>query len=179
MQEPLLLNRMDSHSSAAADRDLLDVSDQNGSREVRAARSKSNGEPFPEPGLTDSSTNPSPEHGPVSPSNVIQIDPLRANESRATALSDEYTDEEIESLNQFWPRARWLLGLLFLQSTSSFILKGFQSLIEKHPSIVFFLTMLVGAGGNAGSQSVVLAVRAIALGDPVDNKRQVIHGFFL
>lgn len=150
MQEPLLLMRMDSQSSAAADRELLDVSDLNGSRGVRAARSKSNsnGEPFPEPGLTDSSSNPNsssttPEGGP-------QSDPIRVS-----AVSDEYSEEDIESLNQFWPRARWLLGLLFLQSTSSFILKGFQSLIEKHPSIVFFLTMLVGAGGNAGSQSVV------------------------
>jgi hypothetical protein len=38
------------------------------------------------------------------------------------------------------------VGLLGFQSLSSFILAGNQRLIADHPVIVFFLTMLVGAG---------------------------------
>lgn len=67
------------------------------------------------------------------------------------------------SLEKFWHRAGWLVLLLFFQSTSSVILEHFGALIKAHPIVIYFLTMLVGAGGNAGSQSTVLVVRQLAI----------------
>jgi Mg/Co/Ni transporter MgtE len=61
-------------------------------------------------------------------------------------------------------RASWLIGLLVLQSLSSFILARNESLLQHHTVIVQFLTMLVGAGGNAGNQASVGVVRGIAVG---------------
>jgi Mg/Co/Ni transporter MgtE len=61
-------------------------------------------------------------------------------------------------------RAVWLIGLLAFQSVSGFILAHNEALLEKHPVIVFFLTMLVGAGGNAGNQASVRVIRGLALG---------------
>ena len=52
-------------------------------------------------------------------------------------------------------RAYWLVGLLALQSCSGFILARNEILLQRHPVIVYFLTMLVGAGGNAGNQASV------------------------
>jgi hypothetical protein len=52
-------------------------------------------------------------------------------------------------------RAGWLVGLLVLQSMSSFILARNEALLQSHLVIVRFLTMLVGAGGNAGNQASV------------------------
>jgi hypothetical protein len=52
-------------------------------------------------------------------------------------------------------RAYWLAGLLILQSFSGFILSHNEALLERHPVIIYFLTMLVGAGGNAGNQASV------------------------
>ena len=52
-------------------------------------------------------------------------------------------------------RAGWLVGLLVLQSMSSFILARNEALLQEHLVIVRFLTMLVGAGGNAGNQASV------------------------
>lgn len=52
-------------------------------------------------------------------------------------------------------RANWLVGLLALQSCSGFILARNEALLQDHPVIVYFLTMLVGAGGNAGNQASV------------------------
>jgi hypothetical protein len=63
----------------------------------------------------------------------------------------------------FVDRGLWLMGLLLLQSCSTFILARNERLIRTHPSVVFFLTMLVGAGGNAGNQAAVIMVRALAL----------------
>ncbi|GKZ00007.1 hypothetical protein MPSEU_000954100 [Mayamaea pseudoterrestris] len=60
-------------------------------------------------------------------------------------------------------RAYWLVGLLVLQSLSGFILSRNEALLENHPFIIFFLTMLVGAGGNAGNQASVRVIRGLAL----------------
>lgn len=72
-----------------------------------------------------------------------------------------------ETLDCFWPRTGALASMLMIQSLSSMILMNFHHLLDEHPQIVYFLTMLVGLGGNASGQSVVLSVRALALGKKV------------
>ena len=61
-------------------------------------------------------------------------------------------------------RSTWLVGLLIFQSCSSFILARNDPLLQQHPVIVHFLTMLVGAGGNAGNQASVRVIRGLATG---------------
>ncbi len=63
-----------------------------------------------------------------------------------------------------WSRGRWLLGLLVLQSMSSFVLDSYQDLLKEHLVVTLFLTMLVGAGGNAGNQSAIKIIRGLATG---------------
>ena len=46
-----------------------------------------------------------------------------------------------------------------------------DELLQSHPAIVYFLTMLVGAGGNAGNQSAVRVIRGLALGTVNDDTR--------
>jgi len=80
----------------------------------------------------------------------------------------------------FRDRATWLVGLLIMQSLSGIILSHNEVLLENHPiskwndlrlanllmclQVVFYLTMLVGAGGNAGNQASVRVIRGLALG---------------
>lgn len=70
------------------------------------------------------------------------------------------------SLPVFWravvDRFLLLAGLLFLQSLSSLILAHFADFIQQHVVVTLYLTMLVGAGGNAGSQASVLVIRLLA-----------------
>ena len=61
-------------------------------------------------------------------------------------------------------RRRWLLGLLVLQSSSSFVLDRYEGLLKEHIFVTLFLTMLVGAGGNAGNQSAIKVIRGLATG---------------
>lgn len=56
---------------------------------------------------------------------------------------------------------RWLLGLLVLQSMSSVVLENYEQLIKDHLVVTLFLTMLVGAGGNAGNQSAIKVIRGL------------------
>lgn len=84
-----------------------------------------------------------------------------------------------ESLHLFWPRCAWLAAMLLVQSLSSLILDSFSGLMQRHMSLAFFLTMLVGLGGNAGGQSVVLTVRRLALGNTVKVSEQFHVGLLL
>lgn len=87
----------------------------------------------------------------------------RSMAGRNEARENVGGEDENSSLHKFWHRAAWLVLLLMCQSTSSVILEHFEALIRSHPVVIYFLTMLVGAGGNAGSQSTVLVVRQLAI----------------
>lgn len=71
---------------------------------------------------------------------------------------------ESSFLRSLVDRASWLIGLLVFQSLSSYILEANEQILQAHPNIVYFLTMLVGAGGNAGNQATVRAIRGLAVG---------------
>mmetsp|Transcript_40285 Transcript_40285/g.60427 ORF Transcript_40285/g.60427 Transcript_40285/m.60427 type:complete len:416 (-) Transcript_40285:227-1474(-) len=73
-------------------------------------------------------------------------------------------EPDVSFTDAFKSRAYWLVGLLALQSCSGFILARNEELLQAHPVIVYFLTMLVGAGGNAGNQASVRVIRGLALG---------------
>lgn len=80
------------------------------------------------------------------------------------------------TLHLFTHRCGWLVALLLVQSLSAEVLESFKVLLRDHPNIIFFLTMLVGAGGNSGAQSAVLAVRQIALKQIVHLSNQLVMG---
>ncbi len=64
-------------------------------------------------------------------------------------------------------RARivWLLLLVFGSIFSGIGIAFFEHTIAAYVVLVFFLPLLIGSGGNAGSQSSTLMVRALATGD--------------
>jgi Mg/Co/Ni transporter MgtE len=45
------------------------------------------------------------------------------------------------------------------------VLADNESLIMAHPVVIYFMTMLVGAGGNAGNQAAVRIIRGLATGE--------------
>lgn len=79
----------------------------------------------------------------------------------ATLLDENKYYSEITHIPEYFSsipllakRCLWLIGLLILQSFSSWILAAFDDLLKKHFVVALFLTMLIGTGGNAGSQSL-------------------------
>ncbi|MDR0331574.1 MAG: magnesium transporter [Chitinispirillales bacterium] len=62
-------------------------------------------------------------------------------------------------------RIVWLVLLVFMSVFSGAALSFFEATIQAKVALVFFLTLLIGSGGNAGSQSATLMVRALATGD--------------
>jgi magnesium transporter len=62
-------------------------------------------------------------------------------------------------------RVGWLLGLVFMNILSGAGIAAFADTIEAAVALVFFLPLLIASGGNAGSQSSTLMIRAMATGD--------------
>jgi magnesium transporter len=62
-------------------------------------------------------------------------------------------------------RIGWLMALVFVNVFSGAGLAAFEETISATVSLVFFLPLLIGSGGNAGAQSSTLIVRALATGD--------------
>lgn len=68
-------------------------------------------------------------------------------------------------LSLYRQRVFWLVILVFGSLLSGVGIAHFEEIIAANIVLVFFLPLLVGSGGNAGSQSSTLMVRAMATGD--------------
>lgn len=62
-------------------------------------------------------------------------------------------------------RVFWLVVLVFGNLLSSAGIAYFEDTIASYIALVFFLPLLIGSGGNAGSQASTLMVRSLATGD--------------
>ncbi|MFN3450048.1 MAG: magnesium transporter [Roseococcus sp.] len=62
-------------------------------------------------------------------------------------------------------RVGWLVALVFANIFSGAGIAAFDAVIAANVALVFFLPLLIGSGGNAGSQSATLMVRALATGE--------------
>ena len=62
-------------------------------------------------------------------------------------------------------RVLWLTALVFVNVFSGAVISKFENVLESAIALVFFLPLLIDSGGNAGSQSATLMIRALAIGD--------------
>ncbi|HEY4598108.1 magnesium transporter, partial [Corynebacterium sp.] len=85
--------------------------------------------------------------------------------ARMSSLSSarSITNSSIGTL--FRSRVTWLVILVFGNLFSGAGIAHFEDLIASAVTLVFFLPLLIDSGGNAGSQSATLMVRALAVGD--------------
>ena len=66
-------------------------------------------------------------------------------------------------LGHFRNRAPWVAALAILGLVSGFIVQSFEGLLMQFTVLAAFMPMLADTGGNTGSQSATLVVRALAL----------------
>lgn len=62
-------------------------------------------------------------------------------------------------------RIVWLLFLVIAATLTVSVLQVFEGELERFTALALFMPMLIGTGGNVGSQAATSAVRAIALGE--------------
>jgi magnesium transporter len=62
-------------------------------------------------------------------------------------------------------RVVWLLVLFIAEAYTGTVLRGFETELATVVALGFFIPLLIGTGGNIGSQTVTLIVRAMAIGE--------------
>ena len=94
---------------------------------------------------------------------VIQEEATEDIQMMAAVLPNEkpYLKQSVFSI---WKaRIPWLLLLLITSTFTSLILASYEARL--HPVLLAFVPMLMGTAGNAGGQTSVTIIRAIAVGD--------------
>jgi magnesium transporter len=62
-------------------------------------------------------------------------------------------------------RINWLLLLFLTESLTGSVLRLFENELQAVVALTYFIPLLIGTGGNAGSQTTSTIIRALAVGD--------------
>jgi magnesium transporter len=65
----------------------------------------------------------------------------------------------------FKTRIPWLLILMLSSTFTGIIISGFETALEKLVVLTAFIPMIMGTGGNSGSQASVTVIRGLSLGE--------------
>ena len=65
----------------------------------------------------------------------------------------------------FRTRIPWLLILMFSSTFTGIIISSFETALEKLVVLTAFIPMIMGTGGNSGSQASVTVIRGLSLGE--------------
>ncbi|QDU08895.1 magnesium transporter [Gimesia aquarii] len=76
-------------------------------------------------------------------------------------LEDSYLSTSLRTVVQ--KRIGWLIFLLVPSFLAAKVLQHYEGLSDKYEWLVLFIPLILASGGNAGSQSATLIIRAMAL----------------
>ncbi len=90
-------------------------------------------------------------------------------------LDKTYLSEGVVTIAR--KRIGWLLMLLLTATLTSTVVKLFQADLAQVAALTLFVPMLIGTGGNAGSQTTATVIRALGVGEvsPGDALRVFWH----
>ncbi|HAP5178193.1 TPA: magnesium transporter [Enterococcus faecalis] len=66
-------------------------------------------------------------------------------------------------------RLPWLITLLFLGMSTASLISNYESLVSEASILAVFISLITGTAGNAGTQSLAVAVRRLAMKDEKDS----------
>lgn len=95
----------------------------------------------------------------------------------ASPLERSYLDSSVVRVMR--SRINWLLLLFLTESLTGSVLRHFEAELESVVALTFFIPLLIGTGGNAGTQTTSTIIRALAVGDIhlSDGLRALWHEF--
>jgi magnesium transporter len=83
--------------------------------------------------------------------------------SAVVPFEEQYFKRPLTRL--FWNRFWWLAILLFTSILSTTIMERNSAILQQIVALAFFIPLVTGTCGNAGTQSATMVVRALALGE--------------
>ncbi len=77
----------------------------------------------------------------------------------------EYSYLSVPILTVTRKRIGWLLVLFLTEMLTGSVMRLFESELQQVVALAFFVPLLIGTGGNSGSQTTSTIIRALAVGD--------------
>ena len=96
---------------------------------------------------------------------VMQEEASEDIEKMAAILPSEKTYLKTGVFETFKSRIPWLLFLMISATFTGAVISGYEDKLTQFAALIAFIPMLMGTGGNSGSQSSVTVIRALSLGD--------------
>jgi len=106
--------------------------------------------------------------GVITGDDIIQVIEEEATEDiqkfgGAAPLERGYLETSILTMTR--KRIGWLLLLFITATLTGSVMRFFQDELDTVVALVIFIPLLIGTGGNAGSQTTATVIRALAIGD--------------
>ncbi len=96
---------------------------------------------------------------------VIKEEATEDIEKMAAILPSERSYLKTGVFSTSKARIPWLLLMMLSATFTGAIISSFEEKLTVLPALIAFIPMLMGTGGNSGSQSSVTVIRGISLGD--------------
>ncbi len=106
--------------------------------------------------------------GVITVDDVLDVAEEEATEDILKSASINPLDSGYDSTSVwtlFSKRIVWLIVLIFVNLVSSGIIAAYENVLSSALALAFFIPLLIGTGGNTGSQSATLVIRALVTGD--------------
>ncbi|MFT5467862.1 MAG: magnesium transporter [Verrucomicrobiales bacterium] len=89
---------------------------------------------------------------------IEKLSGIQASDPDATYL-------RISVMGHFRLRFAWVVSMAFLAIISGFVLYKYEHVLSSISMLALYIPMVVAAGGNTGSQSATMVIRAMSLGE--------------
>ena len=96
---------------------------------------------------------------------VLQEEATEDIEKMAAILPGDKPYLKTSAFELFKSRVPWLLLLMLSASFTTMIIRSFENALAAHVILTSFIPMLMGTGGNSGSQASVTIIRGRSLGE--------------
>lgn len=80
---------------------------------------------------------------------------------------DDINENPVKSASRRLP---WLITLLFLGMSTASLISHYEKLVSEASILAVFISLITGTAGNAGTQSLAVAVRRLAIYDEKDQR---------
>jgi magnesium transporter len=96
---------------------------------------------------------------------VVDVEATEDIQMLAAVVPTEHAYLELNWTSLLQRRLPWLLALLFIEIFAAAVLKHYSPELQTIVPLLFFLPALIATGGNTGTQSATMVIRALATGD--------------
>lgn len=101
--------------------------------------------------------------GMITVDDIVDVIDEEAAEDYSRLAGVDVVNIEDNPIKSAVKRVPWLIGLIFLGMGTASVIDGYNYLVAETSVLAVFISLITGTAGNAGTQSLAVAVRRIAL----------------